>query len=45
MTLGTRWRWVGVTANISYISDPTRPEGADQMLQFGIGVELGPNRP
>ena len=45
VTFGTRWRWVGVTANISYISDPTRPEGADQMLQFGIGVELGPNRP
>jgi hypothetical protein len=45
VTFGTRWRWVGVTANVTYVGDPTRPEGSDKMLQFGIGVELGPNRP
>ena len=45
VAFGTRWRWVGVAANVSYVSDPTRPEGADKMLHFGIGVELGPDRP
>lgn len=45
VAFGTRWRWIGVAANVSYVSDPTRPEGVDKMLHFGIGVELGPSRP
>jgi len=44
MAFGWRWRWIGLSANVGYIYDPTR-EGGGEMFTLGAGVELGPTKP
>lgn len=44
LALGYRWRWVGYYANVGYVRDPTREQGAQNQLTLGMGVELGPDR-
>ena len=43
--IGHRWRWIGYSANLGYIRDPTREEGAENQLTLGLGVEVGPDKP
>ena len=45
LSFGHRWRWVGYSADIGYIHDPTRGAGMGNQLTLGLGVELGPDKP
>jgi hypothetical protein len=46
IAIGRRWRWIGFSANLGYIRDPTRDAGgAGNQLTLGMGVELGPDKP
>lgn len=44
IAFGQRWRFAGVSANVGYISDPTREHGGGQWI-LGASVEVGPDRP
>lgn len=46
IAIGHRWRWIGYSANLGYIRDPTRDSGGQgDQLTLGMGVELGPDKP
>jgi hypothetical protein len=45
VAFGHRWRWIGYSANVGYIRDPTREPGMSNQLTLGVGVELGPDKP
>jgi hypothetical protein len=46
LAIGQRWRFIGYSANVGYIRDPTRESGgARDQLTLGLGVELGPDKP
>jgi len=45
LSIGHRWRWIGYSANVGYVRDPTRGAGMGDQLTFGLGVELGPDKP
>lgn len=46
VAFGHRWRWIGYSANLGYIRDPTRgSSGMGNQVTLGLGVELGPDKP
>jgi hypothetical protein len=46
IAIGHRWRFIGYSANLGYIRDPTRDSGGGgHQLTLGLGVEVGPDKP